>query len=123
MRLVRVEIQPNWERIKSYVEGLVSGTHSIVEDVYAACKYGHAHLFMSEDGFVILQEQIHPMDKEKELLVWLGQMFDNRNMFISYESEIREIAKEIGVKRVVFFTTRSGFARVLPEGWKIRNTT
>lgn len=124
MRLNRVEIEPYWDAIKESVSNLVKGSHARAEDVYAACKYGHAHLFISEDVYIVFQEQNHQMDHEKELFIWLAERLNNKtNIMYDYQEEVIEIARGVGAKRIVFLTTRPGFLKALPSGWRMRYTT
>lgn len=124
MRLNRVDIEPYWDAIKESVSNIVRGTHAKPEDVYAACKYGHAHLFISEDVYIVFQEQNHPLDHEKELFIWIAERLNNKvNIMHDYQEEVINIAKCVGAKRITFLTTRPGFLKALPSGWRLRQTT
>lgn len=120
MKLLSQPIEQNWDKIKDLVTTVIEGTRCRPEDIYAACRYGHAHLFMSDDGFMILQEQTHVMDKAKVLYIWVAHRFDNKVGLINeYKDEVLEIAKSIGAKRISFSTTRLGFSKVVPEGYRV----
>lgn len=114
MKLQRVDIRQHWIRIKPYLDQILSEYDVQTEEVYSLCRQNKAFLFISEEGFVILQEEFKGDDKT--LFVWIAASFDNsRQLLKSYSDELVEIAKQIGAIKVAFHTKRKGFENA--EGW------
>ena len=102
------DLQSVWGYVKA---GLVTikqktGEKWIPEDVYTAIKTGSAQLFTFPDGFTVLQSLKDEFTNEPYLFIWA--MFHGKHIDITEEihSNLRQIAHNIGAKRIVFVSPR-----------------
>ena len=87
------------------------------EDVYAACRNGSAHLWLSDESgaFCVLQLDRNSFTNELELLVWVAYSPGDYPLQ-AYLEQVRVIAREAGAVRARMFSTRKGWERV--PGWE-----
>lgn len=74
-----------------------------------ACHNKQAFLFLSCDGFVVLK----PM-AGKRLLIWVAHSNAPIDR-VSYLYEIERFARDIHAAKLIFFSNRKGFHRVIPR--------
>lgn len=117
MKLLFADPDTIWNKIREPLLGICK--EELPEHVYASCKNGSAFLFVSDDGFVILQERFG-FCNEKKLFVWKAAKFDGAsNVIENYMGDILEIAKGIGASKVEFWTDRKGFSKLLGPEWNM----
>lgn len=90
----------------------------IPEDVYHACKNGHATLHLAEcdgdyDGFVVLS--LRAGFTGLELLVWTGYSPTNGQPLGLWCEQIKDLAKQAKAKKVIFYSPRRAWAKVALE--------
>lgn len=88
------------------------GVDWIPEDVYAACLYGYAKLYVCEHGYLIFKME------GDEFVIWFALSL-NRNkkdLMAHYFGDICDIAEEAQAKTMAFYTTRKGYDRVMDKG-------
>lgn len=120
-KLTPARIHDHWDDISLRVAECLAGDDDRPEDVYAACSYGDAHLYMADDGFAVLRKR--QTRRGIELRVWCAHCRGEQGALDRYDGEIKRLAREIGARAAVFETHRLGFDRALPDGWKRVTTT
>ncbi|TAM30259.1 MAG: hypothetical protein EPN60_05295 [Nevskiaceae bacterium] len=110
------DIRDHWDRIAPAVAECLLGDEDRPEDVYAACLYGHAHLYLAADGFVVFKKRRTRLGTE--LRVWCAHCTGPAGALVRYRPDVERLAKEIGARAAVFESHRPGFDRALPPGWK-----
>jgi hypothetical protein len=92
------DIREEWDWVKPGVEEIVRDDEFlslIPEDVFAACKSGAAHLWVTEQGFVITTGMTDTITGERTFLVWLAWAREKRNnvavqWFTFFEDQARK---------------------------------
>ncbi len=108
------DLRVEWPWIRKGLERILESSRQswIPEDVYMALKTGSAEAFRAVDlnetvGFVILQK--HEAIDCTELFIWAAYTLgDGRDFYEDVES----IARDVGAKRVVFWSNRKGWDRL-----------
>ncbi len=108
------DLRYEWPWIRKGLERILesSSQHWLPEDVYMALKTESAEAFRGvlegeTAGFVILQK--HQSLDGTELFIWAAHTMEDGRDF--YE-DIEQIAKDVGAKRVVFWSNRMGWRRL-----------
>lgn len=101
---------------------LECGEPWLPEDVYAEIKSGAASLWMRPDGsgFVVLKVQADPYSGVQSLLVWIAWSAPGTEAVVAQNTEqVRAIARQMGISRLVFESPRRGWERRAPAlGWQ-----
>ncbi len=116
MTLTPADIRVEWPRIAAQVRG-ACGSYP-AEEVYAACRYGTAHLYVCDDGWCVLEGYTRDDTGELEVLVLLAYGKSSISMLDAYGSEIEEIARNYGAKTLVFRRLKD--APWSSKGWRMR---
>lgn len=113
-----------WPRIASLVEDVLEaeGESIIAADVYAAIVHGTAFLWADEGGFVVLREDRDRETGALEVLVWIGVSYGGGGALEHYTPQVEAIARQAGAVGIAFHSSRAGYERALPEGWKKQYT-
>ena len=84
----------------------------IPEDVYAACKYGYAKLYICDDGYLIFKMN------GSEFNIWfaISTSPGKKDLMSHYFGDICDIAEQAQAKTMAFYTTRKGYDRVVNSG-------
>lgn len=77
--------------------------------VKEACLNRRAFLFVSQEGFVVLQPVIGP-----GVLIWIAHS-DQAVDRLSYLCELERFARDISAKHLTFWSARKGFYRIIPR--------
>ncbi len=117
-------IRAYWNTIKPYIDKIADGFDYISEDVYVACIQGQAHLYVSDYGFMVLQQMPIPFTNDSQIFVWvLSKWKDKPGAIRNNIEDLKELAKSVGAKRVTFGTKRPGFPRLLKcFGFRVEET-
>lgn len=118
MSLTPADIRVEWPRIKAAATD-AAGSYP-VEEVYHACRSGRAHLYVCQDGFVVLEQYVRGDTglAEVNVLLAAGAGFDN--LFHKYAGEIADIARKCGAKTLCFRRLKTCKASAF--GWRMRAT-
>lgn len=107
--LTQVDIRQVWDTVRpqlEYVKEIRGGTWR-PEDVYAACVYGVADLYVDDKGFVILRPMVDDYSRERFLLVWMaygeGYDFMDRN-----QAQVVALARANGFTKLQFWRKARG---------------
>jgi hypothetical protein len=128
MTLQLADIRREWDRLKPHIERL----HARIkpewrpEDVFAECAHQKAFLYLSEEGFLIVQPITDAYSLEQYMHVWIGLSYDGRigeGMALRYSKELEELARANGYRRITFESPRAGWLRRLKplSGWGVRS--
>jgi len=118
MRLKPAYIRSCWPWIREGLEEvkkLRGGTWRL-EDAYAECVNGNAHLWICDDGFVIFKPIVDDYSGEKILLVWLAWGKKKGDLIDEYQDQIVEIARDQQFDVLRFYRHAKG--PVEHNGWK-----
>ena len=109
-------LHDHWEAIKPGLEACRKrGEAWIVEDVYHAIKSGQSFLYVASCGFLVLTPQ--QSYDGNQLFVWC--CYANADDPISvFHDQLKEIAKSINAKRILFGSKRKWDRKLEPYGWK-----
>lgn len=123
MTLVHADFRVQWDRVLPGVRAALEHQKEGLrpEDIYFELRSGKAHLFMGDDGFVILTE-ILTHTGAKEMLIWLAYSWAQAPVMKQYMPAIDEIAMQARYAAIQFVSTRRGYDRALPQGWDIMHT-
>lgn len=111
------DVRQEWEWVKPKVEEIREHCREDwrSEDVYAACLYNKAQLFIGTGaferlGFVVLQVVQNDSTLHNELFIWLasGEGVGLQDEFIP---EIKRIAKDMQCNRIYFRSRRQGWLK------------
>lgn len=89
----------------------------IPEDVYHACKAGHAQLFVGTNergfaGFLVLRAVRREFSRVQDMHVWCAYSVGGADVFEAGLNLVRDAARRAGCQRITFGSLR--------EGWKKR---
>lgn len=118
MTLQLTDIRTCWPEVnilltQLYIDDNKRGvTDWIPEDVYAACLYGYAKLYVCEDGYFIFKMT------GDELTIWfaLSTNPSGKDLMGFYFGDLCDLAEQAGAKTMAFHTTRKGYDRVINSG-------
>ncbi|CAN8142882.1 hypothetical protein THIOSC15_970002 [uncultured Thiomicrorhabdus sp.] len=117
MNLELADIKDHWFEINCELTNLHikdnqrGVTDWIPEDIYAACIYGYAKLYICEDGYLIFK-----MNSD-EFVIWFAlSTSPNIQVIDEYFGDICEIAEQAQAKTMAFYTTRKGYDKVIDKG-------
>lgn len=121
MKLQPADIRLKWDWMRPKIEEMFKGTRDRPEELYAACRYGHACLYVSDDCFAVIEPTLDRNTGETIAFVW-AFWCQTGNATERYSPELIEIAKSGGAVRLVGSTAhealgnhyeRQGYARAL----------
>lgn len=116
MKLQPADIRREWPRIKpAVIEACGSFPY---EEVYAACRYGQAALYVCPEGFCVLEQYTAVSDGAPEMNVLLAHAHGEGSMLDAYAGELAEIGRQNGADRVVFRRLKD--AAPVVKGWRHR---
>ena len=111
-RVLPHELHDYWPFVKEGL-GKIKQTAQddwLPEDVYTSVRNDTAHLYFTQahDGFVVVN-LLSGYDGGGEMHVWCayGEDVD----LLQESKELDEVARELGCKRITFFSARKGWAR------------
>jgi hypothetical protein len=110
VKLQPADIRLKWDWIKPKLEAMFAGSRERPEELYAACRYGHATLYTSDDAFVVFEPQIDRSTGETAAFVW-AFWCDTGSAVERYTPQLIEIAKSGGAARLVGVTFHDALAR------------
>jgi len=83
----------------------------IIEDVYAACLYGFAKLYVCDEGYLIFKKD------GNEFVIWFAlSTRPGEFLMDKYFGQICDVAEETGATRMAFYTTRKGYDKIIDQG-------
>lgn len=123
MKLQPVHVRDVWDQIKGAVAEILQGEDERPEDVYAALVHGEAHLYRSDEGFIVLRAVKNSYTRRVDLVVWLAQSFVFGVNREAYQRELERLAQVAGASRIIFHTQRNGWEKVLDERWLKKRVT
>lgn len=114
------ELNGVWHMVRDGLSVVAQyGDGWIPEDVYAACKNGHATLHLCEDvhgnydGFVVLS--LRSGFTGSELIVWTAHSPNYGQPLSVWCGLIKEVAKQAKAKKLVFYSPRRAWGKVALE--------
>jgi hypothetical protein len=117
-----VEIDEAWPRIAHLVAG-VDPSDNAGDDLRRDCREGRALCLTSDDGVLVIQLMPDRSGSgDLELFVRLAVSDGELGAIQRNDAHLDAIARELGAKRLVFHTLRSGMHRVLNPTWHVRYT-
>ncbi len=106
---VLANIREHWDWVREgIVEALATDPQTGVmpEDVFAACVSNQAHLWISEDGFLVTMGTTETYSNERVLLLWIGWAKERgRNLAVAHQPFFEKQAKDAGFSALEFRTT------------------
>ena len=106
---VLANIREHWDWVREgVVEALATDPQTGVmpEDVFAACVSNQAHLWISEDGFLVTMGTTEAYSNERVLLLWIGWAKERgRSLLLDYQPFFKKQAKDAGFSALEFRTT------------------
>lgn len=102
------DIRNVWEKVKDGLKVVRERTNEkwLDEDVYCALKTNNAQLFMFDNGFCILQNIKDEWTNEPTLHIWITYHGTLDDVTDDFHSKLRELAHNIGSKRITFTSPR-----------------
>lgn len=117
-----VDVDAEWLRVGPLVEG-VDPRDNAGEDLRRDCREGRALCLISDDGVVVVNLQPDRYGTgDLELFVRMAASWSERGTIQRNEAHLDAIARELGAKRLVFHTRRSGMHKVLTPDWSVAYT-
>ena len=117
-----VDIDESWPFVGPLVTGL-DPSDNAGDDLRRDCREGRALCLTSDDGVLVIS--LHPDRYGSgilELFVRIGVSSGEPGAIQRNDAHLDAIARELGAKRLVFHTLRSGMHKVLNPNWKVRHT-
>lgn len=116
MKILSADIRQEFDWIKPGLEDIHRRTNPEwrVEDIYAACRFGKAFLFIDGFGansFVVLTTGECPY-RAKRVLFVLAAWSDEGDAVTKYLEEIEKIGREAGCKEIEFSSPRRGWEKL-----------
>jgi hypothetical protein len=117
------EIDAEWHRIGPLVAG-VDPRDNAGDELRQCCREGGKTLLVtSDDGFMVLSLEPDAYGTgELELFIRMAASWGERGTIQRNDAHLDAIARELGAKRIVFHTLRSGLHKVLNPEWTVRYT-
>lgn len=121
---VFADIRREWHWVKPGIEGILAEDKFLSfrpEDVYAACINEQAHLWTTDEGFVVTTGETDPFSGERSLLVWLAAaVYRGQGLVSVHEEFFMRIAKEAGYSKLTVRSSIPKMSNYLTEmGWDI----
>ncbi len=117
-----VDIDENWLKISPMVVG-VDSSDNAGDDLRRDCREGRALCLTSDDGLMVLSLQPDRYGSgDLELFVRMAVSNGEPGAIQRNDAHLDAIARDMGAKRLVFHTLRSGMHRVLTPNWMVRYT-
>lgn len=121
---VFADIRREWHWVKPGIEGILAEDRFLSfrpEDVYAACINEQAHLWITDEGFVVTTGETDPHSGERSLLVWLAAaVYQGQGLVSVHEAFFMRVAKEAGYSRLTVRSRVPKMQNYLTElGWDI----
>lgn len=109
--------------IQSICKRFDAGTDEL--DVYHSLASGESVLYLNEDGFLVLRQDIDRYTREKILFVWFAYAFKQGQNFLNsqYLDWLITLSQSVNADRMEFCAPRAGYEKALPDGWKKTVTT
>jgi len=103
-----VDLHKHWNAVRCGIESILDKTEEpfIPEDVYASVKTGASHLYLVDNGFVVLQNIKESYTNEPVLFVWLAYNTGDEDITDDVLTELQKVAKSIGAKAVQWISPR-----------------
>jgi len=121
-----VDVREVWDIILPGLEEIKSQTNPPwrLEDVYAACVSGTAHIYMDPQrtraGFLILQSVLCPFRRISKLLLWIAHDPVGGSA-TEYALWVEKLAKETGHQEIEIMTPHEGLWRLAEKfGYKMQ---
>ena len=113
------DIPACWEFVENGLREVIrrTGEKWTPTHVLEALNYGRAHLFIDDDGFVVLQQAREDWTGTPLVHVWA--MWFKPGTARAKESGLREWLDDITQKRVRMSSTREGWGRMLGPDWEV----
>lgn len=109
------DLARHWERVRPGLLAVMQATTDdwLPEDVYHACKSGHAALFIGHDGaewlgFVVLK--LVPTFQSHRMDIWCAYSSGKIPAMRLYLPKIKELAQKAGATRIGFTSARPEWA-------------
>lgn len=114
------DITANWDRVRAGLErALAHGDAATPEDVREEVEAGEAFLVLSEDFGAVWQVRVEAYSGEKTLWIWAAWSEHNDGGALAkYQEEFTRVARNAGLDRVAFASSRKGYSRALDHSWK-----
>ena len=121
---VFADIRREWHWVKPGIEAILAEDKFLSfrpEDVYAACVGQEAHLWTTDDGFVVTTGETDPFSGERALLVWLAAANEQGQGLVTvHEQFFMQVAREAGFSRLTVRSRVPQMQNYLTEmGWDI----
>lgn len=109
-----VDLHKHWESVRTGIESILdkTGEPFIAEDVYASVKTGASHLYLVDNGFVVLQNIKETYTNDPILFVWLAYNPGDEDITDDMLGELQKLAKSIGAKTVQWTSPRRWVRKV-----------
>lgn len=109
MKLQPADIRIKWDWMRPKIEEMFKGTRDRPEELYAACRYGHACLYVSDDCFAVIEPTLDRNTGETVAFVW-AIWGSSGNTMSRYMPELERIAREGGAVRLAGNTVHDEIA-------------
>jgi len=119
MSLQRVDVELAWPDAAPLLAAALRGSDDTADEMLARCRAGGAWMLASDQAFVVVEPVAHGAGGF-DLLIWAAASRGGRGCIARHLTELESIAADMGARRLAFRTGRRGFARALPEHWRIR---
>lgn len=116
------DVDAEWHRIGPLVAG-VDPRDNAGDELRQCCRDGKALCMISGDGFMVVSLETNAYGTgELELFIRMAASWGERGTIQRNDAHLDAIARELGAKRIVFHTLRSGLHKVLCPEWAVRYT-
>lgn len=107
----------HWDSVKPGLEACRKrGEPWIVEDVYHAIKSGQSSLYVASCGFLVLTAQ--KSYDGMQLFIWCCYADSEQDPIAMFSDDLKEIARSIQAKRILFGSKRNWERRLSEYGWR-----
>lgn len=113
-QIYRGDVAKHWDLIRDGLEQirLDQKPDWSLDDIYSLCESERAHLFISDDGFVILQVKTRFGKKHLFGLVAYSRCGDGFNRYVK---EFEDFGRKVGAEYIELWSNRKGWERI---GWE-----
>lgn len=118
------DIRENWSWVKAGLEEIIEEDpflDVIPEDVFTACKTESAHLWITDDGFVVTTGLTDPYNGKRTLLIWFAwAKKKGMNIAAQCSDFFEQVAEEAGFSFIEVRTRYEELGRYIEDhlGWE-----
>jgi hypothetical protein len=108
-----------WDEAAPLLDEALSGSGETSNDILSKYDAGEIEFLASDRAFVPVS---HHLGSDGPVLIVYAVASRDPLLPLSdhFSAAIDRVAEKVGAVRIIFWTSRKGFARILPKEWRVR---